>query len=81
VGKCREIFKTYSRLELEEVIGAKCVCFCDNGNEVDAAGQTLHDLDVERLQAVTSGADEVETSVDAQVDALATARLLLLEHV
>jgi hypothetical protein len=81
VGKCRERLKTYSRLELEEVVGAECVCFCDDGNEVDAAGQTFHDLNVERLQAVASGADEVETGVDAQINALATTGLLLLEHV
>jgi hypothetical protein len=81
VGKCRERWKTYSRLELEEVVGAECVCFCDNGDKVDTAGQTLHDFDVEGLQAMAGGTDEVETGVDAQVDALTTAGLLLLEHV
>jgi hypothetical protein len=30
---------------------------------------------------VTSGTDEVQTGVDAQVDALTTTGLLLLEHV
>jgi hypothetical protein len=81
VGKCRERRKTYSRLELEEIVGAECVCFCDDGDKVDAAGQTLHDFDVEGLQAVAGGADEVETGVNAQVDALTTTGLLLLEHV
>ena len=81
MGKCRERRKTYSRLELQKVVRAECVCFCDNGDKVDAAGQTLHDFDIEGLQAVAGGADEVETGVNAQVDALTTTGLLLLEHV
>lgn len=81
MGKCKDRLRTYSRLELQEVVGAESICFCDDGNEVDTARQALHDFDVEGLQAVASGTDEVKTGVDAQVDALTTTGLLLLEHV
>ncbi|KAG9766064.1 cdc12 like protein, partial [Aureobasidium melanogenum] len=68
-------------LERGRIVGAEGICFCDDGNQVDTARKALHDFDVEGLQAVTSGTDEVQTGVDAQVDALTTTGLLLLEHV
>ncbi|KAI3485853.1 hypothetical protein L1887_50651 [Cichorium endivia] len=52
-----------------------------HGDEVDARAQTLHRLNVERLERVAGGADEVEACVDAQVGLFASLGLLLLTHV
>jgi hypothetical protein len=71
----------YPLLELEEVSWAQCVGLCDDGDQVDACAQLLHDLNVERLQGVAGGADEVQAGVDAEVDLVGTARLLFLQHV
>jgi hypothetical protein len=72
---------TYPLLELEQIRGAKCVGLGNDGNQVDARAQLLHHLNVERLEGVASGADEVKAGVDTEVDLVGTARLLLLEHV
>jgi hypothetical protein len=72
---------TYPLLELEQVRGAEGVGLGNNGNQVDACAQLLHDFDVKRLQSVASGADEVQAGVDTEVNLVCTARLLLLEHV
>ena len=37
-------------LEGEEVLWGEGVCLCDDGDEVDPRAESLHDLDVERLQ-------------------------------
>lgn len=73
--------KFYLRLELGQIGGAEGVGLSDNRNEVDTSAKTLHDLNVERLQSVASGADEVQASVDTEVDLLSTLGLLLLKHV
>jgi hypothetical protein len=72
---------TYPLLELEEIRGAESVGLGNDGNQVDARAQLLHDLNVERLEGVASGADKVQAGVDTEVDLVGTARLLLLEHV
>lgn len=53
----------------------------NNGNQVDTGAQALHHLDIERLQGVSSRADEVQAGVNAHVDLLGSAGLLLLEHI
>lgn len=53
----------------------------NNGDQVDTGAQALHNLDVERLEGVSSGADEVQAGVHTHVNLVATAGLLLLEHV
>lgn len=72
---------TYSGLKLGEIVGAECVGFGDDGDQVDPGAQALHDLNVERLQRVAGGTDEVQAGVYAEIDLLCTARLLLLKHV
>lgn len=71
----------HSRLELGQVSGAQGVCLGNHGNQVDARAEPLHDLNVEWLQSVSGGSDEVQASVDTEIDLVATARLLLLQHV
>jgi hypothetical protein len=72
---------TYPHLEPSQVRGAQCVGLCNDGNQVDACAQLLHDLNVEGLQSVARGADEVQTSMDTEVDLVSAAWLLLLQHV
>jgi hypothetical protein len=53
----------------------------DNGDQVDTRAETLHDLNVEGLESVSSGANEVQAGVHTHVDLVCPAGLLLLEHV
>ena len=53
----------------------------NNGDQVDTGAQALHNLDIERLEGVSSGADEVQAGVHTHVNLVGTAGLLLLEHV
>lgn len=53
----------------------------DDGDQVDTRAQTLHHLDVQRLQSVSSRADEVQAGVHTHVDLVRPTGLLLLEHV
>jgi len=71
----------YTLLELGKVGRAESIGLGNNGNEVDSRAQTLHDLNIQRLQGVTSRADEVKAGVDTKIDLVLTARLLLLQHV
>ena len=69
-------------LNLARSLGAECVGLCDNGDQVDTRlAELLHDFNVQGLQAVAGGADEVQAGVNTEVDLLSTARLLLLKHV
>lgn len=68
-------------LEKGKVVGGKGVGLGDNRDQVDAGRESLHDLDVEGLKGVTGGSDEVQASVDTEIDLVGTAGLLLLKHV
>lgn len=71
---------TYPSLELGQIGRAQCVGLGDHGNEVDTCAELLHDLDVERLEGVAGGSDEVQAGVHAEIDLIAALRLLLLQH-
>lgn len=60
---------------------AQGVSLGDDGNQVHTGAQALHHLDIEGLEGVASGADEVQTGVHTHVNLVGSARLLLLEHV
>ena len=79
-GKCK-IPQTYSQLEPLQVNGAKSIGLGNDRDQVDTSAQALHDFDIERLEAVTGGTDEVETGVHTQVDTIIALRLLFLKHV
>lgn len=83
VGDCetRNFGRTYAALELGKVDWAECVGLCNDRDQVHASAQAFHDLNVERLQGVTSRADEVQAGMNTEVDLLLALRLLLLEHV
>lgn len=72
---------SYLGLELGKIGRAHCVGLGDNGNQVDSRAQSLHDLNVEGLQGVASGSDEVQAGVYTEVDLVISAGLLLLKHV
>jgi hypothetical protein len=72
---------TYPLLELGKIGGCEGVGLCDHGDQVDTGAELLHDLDVEGLQAVASGTNEVQACVHTEINLLSTARLLLLKHV
>ena len=60
---------------------AQGVGLCDHGNKVDTRAQALHHLNVEGLEGVSSGSDEIQAGVHTHVDLVSAAGLLLLEHV
>lgn len=64
-----------------EVDWAQSIGFGNNWDQVDPGTKPLHNLDIEGLQSVAGGADEVQASVDAEIDLVGTARLLFLQHV
>lgn len=68
-------------LELGQVSGAEGIRLGNDGDEVDARAEPLHDLDIQGLQGVAGRADEVQAGVDTEVDLVLAAGLLLLEHV
>lgn len=72
---------TYPGLELLQILGAQGVSLSNDGDQVDACAQLLHDLDVERLEGVAGRTDEVQAGVYTEVDLLLALRLLLLQHV
>jgi hypothetical protein len=59
--------KTYTLLEGGNLIIGESIRLGDDGNEVDLGVQAAHDLNIERLERVTSWLNEVDTSVDAVV--------------
>lgn len=72
---------THLRLELGKIRRAESIGLSDDRNQVDARAQLLHDFDVERLQGVASGSDEVQAGVHTEINLVVTARLLLLKHI
>ena len=71
---------TYPLLELGKIGGCESGSLCDHRDKVDTSAELLHDLDVERLEGVAGGSDEVQAGVHAEIDLIAALRLLLLQH-
>ena len=61
------IRSTYSGLEASDFIVGECVGLGDDGNQVDLGMEAAHNFNVQRLQGVASGLDEVNTGVDTVV--------------
>lgn len=72
---------THSLLEFGQVSRAQSVSFGNDGDQVDTRAESLHDLNVERLQGMASRANEVQAGVDTEINLVLAARLLLLKHV
>lgn len=67
--------------EARQICRAKGICLSNDGNEIDSRAQAFHDFDVQRLQGVASGSDEVEAGMYSQIDLVDPTGLLLLQHV
>lgn len=72
---------THSLLVASQVSRAQGICLRNNGNQVNSGAQSLHDLDIQRLQGVAGGPDKVQAGMDTEVNLVGTARLLLLQHI
>ena len=59
---------TYSCLEGDDLLVCECVGLGNDGDQVDLGVQSAHDLNIERLERVTGGLNEVHTGMDAVVD-------------
>ena len=60
--------RAYPLLESGNLVVRQRVRLGDDGDQVDLGVQASHDLDVERLQGVAGGLDEVDARVHAVVD-------------
>jgi hypothetical protein len=72
---------TYSLLESGKVCGAKGVGLGNNWDQVNSGAESLHDLDIQRLEGVSGGSNEVQAGVYTEVNLVNALGLLLLEHV
>lgn len=68
---------TYALLEQGDLLVGQGIGLGDNGDQVDLGVQAAHNLDVQRLQRVACGLDEVDTGVDAVIDDVAAVDLVL----
>ncbi len=60
--------RTYSALELNDLLVGQGISLSDDGDQVDLGVQALHDLNVKRLEGVTCGLDEENAGMNAVVD-------------
>jgi len=73
--------RTYSLLEAGQVSWAEGIRLRNNWDQVDSGAQSLHNLNVQWLQGVSSGSNEVQAGVDTEINLVHTARLLFLQHI
>ena len=81
VCQCQE-FKvtvgyTHSLLERQNFLVGQGIRLGDDGDQVDLGVKALHNLNIQRLEGVTSGLDEEHTSVNAVVDNVHPVNLIL----
>ena len=72
---------SYPRLEFGKIARTKRIRLGDDRDKVNAGAEAFHNFDIERLKSMTSRADEVEAGVNAEINLLSSAWLLLLQHV
>lgn len=53
----------YALLEFGEVSWAEGICLGDDGDQVHARAETLHHLDIKRLEGMAGRTNEVQASV------------------
>lgn len=66
---------------MRQISRAESISLGDDRNQVDARAQALHDLDVEGLERVAGRADEVQASMNTEIDLVISSGLLLLQHI
>ena len=72
---------TYALLELVQIGGGHGIGLGNDGNQVDAGAQALHNLNIQGFEGVSSWANKVETAVHTHVAQLEALGLLLLTHI
>jgi hypothetical protein len=70
-------YPTYTLLESGNLLVGQSISLGNDGNQVDLGVETAHDLNVQRLQRMAGGLNEVDTGVDAVVDNVAAVDLVL----
>lgn len=60
-------FVSDSVLESLTLLQGQSIGLCDDGNDVDNLAQLLQDNDVNRLEGVACGLDEVQAAVDTSI--------------
>ena len=68
-------------LELGQIGWREGVGLGNDGDEIHTRAQALHNFNVKRLKGVAGRTDEVQASMDTEINLVRAARLLLLEHV
>ena len=71
----------YLGLELRKIGRAQSIRLGNNRDEIDSGAEPLHNFDIQRLQSVAGGPDEVQASMNTEVDLVLATGLLLLKHV
>jgi hypothetical protein len=69
--------KTYPLLEHGNLFVGQGVGLGDNGDEIDFGMESSHNLNIQGLERVTGGLDEVHASVDAVIDNVHAINLVL----
>lgn len=72
-----ELGVSYSLLEQSNLLIGEGVCLGNDRDQVNLGVQSAHDLNVQRLQGVTGGLDEVDTGVNTVVNDVGTIDLVL----
>lgn len=63
-----EMDASHPLLECENLLVCQGVGFCDDRNEIDLGVKTLHHLNVQRFERMTSGLDKIDACVYPVVD-------------
>lgn len=72
---------TYPLLETGQVRRAQRISLGNDRNQIDTGCEALHHFDIKRLQSMSRRANEVQASMDTEIDLVRSAGLLLLQHV
>lgn len=81
ISSSSKLYCTYSLLVLGKVSLAEGICLCNDWDQVDSGAKSLHNLNIQWLQGVSRGSDEIQAGVYAEIDLVCAARLLFLQHV
>ena len=68
---------TYTFLEVRNLFIGECVRLCNDWNEVDLGVEATHNLNIQRLERVASGLDEVDASMHAIINNVHPVNLVL----
>jgi hypothetical protein len=73
-----KISNTYTLLESSNLLAGHGVTLGNDRNQVDLLVQSLHELNVQGLEGVAGGGNEIKASIDTGIGDLATVHSVLL---